>query len=135
MADVPKCSAFIAAVVLASLTAGCGGSSDQRADVSRFVVGYVDHARGHCCARGLHANVTKVTLSRPDARWAVVEVSTTSAKGWSAESLGVVAHRVGSTWRVVDYGTGALACNMPASVRVDLHARDPIVCPVTVQFG
>jgi hypothetical protein len=124
-----KRSAFSTAVVLALLAAGCGGSSNPRADASRFVVDYIDHARGHCCARGLHATITKVTLSRPDARWVVVDVSITSAKGWSdGESFGVAVHRVGSKWRLVDYGTGRVGCNMPPDVQEDLHARDPIVC-------
>jgi hypothetical protein len=121
---VAKLGTLIAALLLASAAAGCGGASSPRAELSSFVLGYVDQDRDNCCETGMHATVRQVTFARSDPRWAVVSLSVTDSQGRPDGRDFVVAHRA-SSWQVIGFGKGNLGCRVPARIRADLAAGVP----------
>ena len=128
---VAKAGLLIAAVLLCSAAAGCGGASGPRAELSRFVVDYVDENRHNCCEAGLHVTESRITFARSDPRWAAVSMSVTVNGEPDGESY-LVARRTGSTWQVIGFGHGALGCGVPARLRAELAGGVPdsvLHCP------
>jgi hypothetical protein len=124
---VTKLATLTAVLVLgSSLVAGCGGASTPRAELSRFVVDYVDQNRGNCCELGMHAKVDHITFARSDPRWAFVSIGVTiDAEPGVHETEYLVVQRVGSTWNVLGFGKGALGCNVPDRIRPELAVGAP----------
>src|SRR5438552_3706336 len=126
MTVVAKFATLIAAVLLGSVAAGCGGSaSSPRAELSSFVVDYVDQNRGNCCELGMHATVSHITFARSDPHWAVVEIAVTDINGKPDGTQFFVLRKVASTWQVIGYGHGALGCRVPVRIRVELAVGVP----------
>ena len=129
---VAKVFTLIAAVLLGSVAAGCGGASSPRAEVSSFVVGYVDHNEHNCCEAGMHATVSSVKFARSDPRWAVVTIAVTDAAGRPDGNDFLVLRKSAATWEVVGFGKGALGCLVPGRIRAELAGGAPhrvLNCP------
>ena len=125
MTVVARIGTLIAAVLVASVAAGCGGASNPRAELSSFVVDYVDQNRGNCCELGMHATVSRMTFARSDPHWAVVEIAVTDINGRPDGTQYFVVRRVASTWEVIGYGHGALGCRVPVRIRAELAVGAP----------
>ena len=125
VAVVAKFGTLTAALLLGSLVAGCGGSSNPRAEVSRFVVDYVDQDRGGCCELGEHATVAHMTFARSNPRWAVVSISVTDMNGRPDGRDFLVVRKIGSTWQVIGFGKGAIGCLVPNRIRAELAVGVP----------
>jgi hypothetical protein len=131
---VAKAVTLIAACLLGSVAAGCGGggASSPRDEISSFVVGYVDHNEHNCCEAGMHATVSHVTFAHSDPRWAVVTIAVTDA-AWRPDGKDyLVLRKSASTWDVVAFGKGALGCLVPARIRAELAGGAPdsvLLCP------
>ena len=126
MTVVTKFATFIAAVLLASVVAGCaGGASTPSAELSSFVVDYVDQNRGNCCELGMHATVSHMTFARSNPDWALVSISVTDINGRPDGVDFLVVRRIASTWHVIGFGKGALGCYVPIRIRAELAARAP----------
>jgi hypothetical protein len=118
--------ASIAALLLGSVLAGCGGGpSTPRADVEKFVVDYVDHNRNNCCELGMHAAVSRVAFARSDPRWAFVDIAVTDINGHPDGHDFLVVRKSGSTWQVLGFGKGSIGCHVPEEIRADLAAHVP----------
>lgn len=131
MTLVAKAGTLIAAVLLGSVAAGCGGASGPRAELSRFVVDYVDQNRGNCCEAGMHATVSHMTFARSDPRWAAVSMAVTVNGQPDGENF-LIARRIASTWHVIGFGHGALGCRLPVRLRAELAGGVPdsvLRCP------
>jgi hypothetical protein len=122
---VAKFGTLVAAVLLGSVAAGCGGASDPRAELSSFVVDYVDQHRGNCCELGMHATVSHITFARSNPRWALVSISVTDINGRPDGVDFLVVRRIASTWHVIGFGKGAIGCHVPIRIRAELAARAP----------
>ena len=132
MTVVAKFGTLIAAVLVAFVVAGCGGASNPRAELSSFVVDYVDQNRGNCCELGMHATVSHMTFARSDPHWAVVEIAVTDINGRPDGTQFFVLRRIASTWEVIGYGHGALGCRVPVRIRAELAVGAPdgvLRCP------
>ena len=128
---VAKLGTLIAAVLLGAVVAGCGGASSPRAELSSFVIGYVDQNRDNCCEAGMHATVSHVTFARSDSRWAVVSIAVT-VLGAPDGNRFLVLRKIASTWQVIGFGQGALGCRLPVRIRAELAVRVPdgvVSCP------
>jgi hypothetical protein len=129
---VTKLGTLISAVLLASAVAGCGGASSPRAELSAFVVSYVDQDRGGCCDVGAHATVSHVKFARSNPSWAVVEIAVTDPNGRPDGHNFLIVRKIASTWTVIGIGTGALGCPVPVRIRADLAGGAPaevLGCP------
>jgi len=122
---VAKVATLIAAVLLASVTAGCGGASNPRAELSSFVVAYVDQNRNNCCELGMHATVSHITFARSDPHWAAVSIAVTDINGQPDGEDFLVLRKSGSTWEVIGFGKGALGCPVPVRLRAELAVGVP----------
>ena len=133
MTVVAKFGALIAAVLLGSVAAGCGGgASNPRAELSTFVVDYVDENRNNCCELGMHATVSRITFARSDPRWASVSIDVTDINGQPDGQDFFVLRKGASTWQVIGYGHGALGCRVPVRLRAELAVGVPdgtLDCP------
>ena len=121
---VAKIATLSAALLLASLVAGCGGggSSSPRDELSKFVVDYVDHNENNCCELGMKAKVIRTRFAHSDPHWAVVAMAITEIHGNPDGTDYLVAHKIGSTWNVVGFGKGSIGCHVPARIRTELAA-------------
>ena len=131
-----KFGILISAVLLACAVAGCGGASSgassPRAELSDFVVGYVDENRNNCCELGMKARVTHVTFARHNPHWAFVTMAITDINGKPDGTDFLVARKSGSTWDVIGFGKGSIGCHVPTRIRAELavHAPDgSLSCP------
>jgi hypothetical protein len=125
---VTKFGILISAVLLASAVAGCGGAStppSPRAELSDFVVGYIDQNRNNCCELGMKARVTDVTFARHNPHWAFVSMAITDINGKPDGTDFLVAHKIGSTWNVIGFGKGAIGCHVPTRIRAELAVGAP----------
>jgi hypothetical protein len=120
-----KLGAVIAVVLVVCAASGCGGGSSPSAEVSSFVVGYVDHDTDSCCETGMHARVSHVTFARSDPHWAAVSIAVTAATGQPDGTDYLVVRKAGSAWQVVGFGKGAIGCRVPARIRAELAKRAP----------
>ena len=114
---------LISAVLLACAVAGCGGASGPsgpRAELSDFVVGYVDENHNGCCELGMKARVTHVTFAHSNPNWAFVTMAITDLHGNPDGTDFLVAHKIGSTWNVVGFGKGPIGCHVPKRLRAEL---------------
>ena len=125
MTVVAKVGTLIAVVLLGSVAAGCGGASNPRAELSSFVVEYVDQNRGNCCELGMHATVAHITFARSNPSWAVVAISVTDINGRPDGRDFLVVRRIASTWRVIGFGKGAIGCHVPIRIRAELAVGAP----------
>jgi len=118
---------LISALLLGCVVAGCGGggASNPRAELSNFVVDYVDHNRGNCCELGMHATVSHMTFAHSDPHWAVVQIAVTDINGQPDGTQFFVVRKTGSTWQVIGYGHGVLGCRVPMRIRAELAGRVP----------
>jgi hypothetical protein len=122
---VTKFGTLISAVLLASAVAGCGGASNPRAELSDFVVSYVDENRGNCCELGMHATVTDVSFAHSNPRWAFVSIAVTDSQGRPDGHDFLVVERTASTWHVIGFGKGAIGCGVPIGIRAELAVGVP----------
>lgn len=122
---VAKSALLIAALLLLSVAAGCGGASSPRAEVSSFVLGYVGQNRDNCCETGMHATIRRVTFARSDRSWAAVTLAATTSAGQPDGRDFVVLRKAASTWQVIGFGRGAIGCRVPARIRQELSAGLP----------
>jgi hypothetical protein len=128
-----KLGTLIAALLLLSAAAGCGGGAPSpSAELSSFVVKYVDENQHNCCELGMHATVSHITFARSDPRWAVVRIAVTDAAGKPDGVDFFVVRKNGSSWDVIGYGHGALGCSVPVRIRAELSVGVPddiLSCP------
>jgi hypothetical protein len=123
---VTKLGTLISAALLASAVAGCGGgASNPRAELSDFVVSYVDENRGNCCELGMHATVTDVTFADSNPRWAFVSIAVTDSQGRPDGHDFLVVRSIASTWHVIGFGKGAIGCGVPSRIRAELAVGAP----------
>ena len=125
MTVVAKFGTLIAAVLVAFVAAGCGGASNPRAELSSFVVAYVDQNRGNCCEAGMRATVSHITFARSDPHWAVVSIAVTDINGRPDGKNYLVVRKIASTWEVIGFGHGALGCRVPVRIRAELAVGAP----------
>lgn len=116
---------LVVAVLVALAAAGCGGGSNPSAELSSFVVGYIDQNRDNCCEAGMHATVSHVTFARSDQGWAAVSIAVTDFKGRPDGSRVLVLHKIASGWQVVGFGQSALGCGVPVRLRTELAVGMP----------
>jgi hypothetical protein len=124
---VAKVGALIAAVLVVSGGAGCGGSgsTSPRDELSKFVVDYVDNNRGGCCELGMHVKVDHIRFAPSNPRWAAVSMAVTAANGSPDGTDYLVARKIGSHWTVVGFGKGTIGCHVPVALRTALAVGLP----------
>ena len=117
------------AIACAGLTllGGCGGASAAQQAAS-FATDYVDHARGNCCAPGLHAYDVHAHVSKVDSRWALVTLQARDNSNHDVGGLMIVLYRKPSGWSAFNLGTGAMGCGVPKAVQSDLGVSAPPNC-------
>jgi hypothetical protein len=121
-----RTSTLIAAVLLVSFMAGCGGgASTPRDQVSSFVVSYVDNNEHNCCEAGMHATVSHVKFARSDPNWAVVEIAVTDAAGKPDGNNFLIVRKNASKWEVAAFGKGTIGCFVPKRIRAELAGGAP----------
>jgi hypothetical protein len=123
---VKRVATLISAALVASALAGCGSSApNPRSELSDFVVHYAENDEGNCCDPGMHAKVSTATFARSNPRWASVVIAVTDSDGQPDGHENLVLRKVGSTWHVIGFGTGAIGCGVPDRIRDELAVGIP----------
>jgi hypothetical protein len=115
-------AACLTALVLADLAAG---SRPPRAAERAAIIGatkrYIDTS--DCCAVISRIKVRGIRVSTVDQRWAVIHIDGYDQSGRPVGPATAVLHRgyLTNRWRVRDFGTSHVGCEMPRRVRRDLR--------------
>lgn len=127
MKGVASLAVVVAIVLPCVAIASRSPTPSERSALDRTVIAYIDTAQGHCCVRGLHAQVTAIRISASDPAWAVVVTRLRDSSGQEVQGAALVMHHVRSQWRVENMGTSALGCGVPKAISDDLQ----LTCPLT----